>query len=73
MIIERTTHRGFRRIEFRDIYDKSCSLQESSLATDYAVWFGVDENRMHLNQDLARELLPLLETFANTGQLPDYE
>ena len=32
--------RGLRIIEFRDRYDCECSLQESSLATEAAIWFG---------------------------------
>jgi hypothetical protein len=37
-----TTARGFDWIEFTDLYGKECSLQKSSLATDDAIWFGVD-------------------------------
>jgi hypothetical protein len=36
------TARGFDLVEFRDHYGASCSLQKSSLATDDAIWFGVD-------------------------------
>jgi hypothetical protein len=70
MIIEQTTHRGFLRFEFDDLYAKECSLQESSLATDRAIWFGVDEHRMHLNQGQIEALLPLLEYFIENGRLP---
>ena len=38
-----TTKRGFRRIEFIDRYRKQCSLQESSLADEEAIWFGIDK------------------------------
>lgn len=37
------TNRGFGRIDFVDRYGNSCSLQESSLASDSAIWFGVDD------------------------------
>lgn len=37
------TQRGFAHIEFYDKYDAKCSLQKSSLATEDAIWFGVDD------------------------------
>ena len=37
------THRGLALIKFKDNYGVSCRLQKSSLATDHAVWFGVDD------------------------------
>lgn len=36
------TERGFARIDFIDRYGVGCSLQESSLATQEAIWFGCD-------------------------------
>jgi hypothetical protein len=36
------TTRGFTVAEFRDLYDQDCSIQASSLATQPAIWFGVD-------------------------------
>lgn len=36
------TIRGFGIIEFEDRYKQKCSLQESSLAEESAIWFGVD-------------------------------
>lgn len=36
------TNRGFRVVEFHDRYDAKCSIQQSSLATEEAIWFGVD-------------------------------
>ncbi len=38
-----TTDRGFNLIEFMDLYNQKCTIQESSLATDTAIWFGIDE------------------------------
>ncbi len=75
------TNRGFVRIEFVDKYGSECSLQESSLAFISCVWLGVHKNsphynddgttsRMHLTQDMVKELLPLLEHFVETGYLP---
>lgn len=40
---KKTTNRGFALIEFTDLYGVKCSLQKSSLATDNAVWLGVDD------------------------------
>ena len=37
------TGRGFGLYEFRDSYDKSCSLQESSSAEEEKIWFGIDD------------------------------
>ena len=37
------TDRGLQRIEFVDRYGEKCSIQDSSLATEDAIWFGIDE------------------------------
>ena len=63
------TERGFKRGEFRDQYDKLCSLQKSSLATQDCIWLGLDQERMHLTQEMVAELLPRLEKFVYTGEL----
>lgn len=36
------TSRGFGRYEFVDRYGEECSIQESSLATESAIWFGIN-------------------------------
>lgn len=36
-------NRGFDLIEFIDLYGLPCSLQESSLATESAIWLGVSD------------------------------
>lgn len=68
------TLRGFDRIDFKDRYNQFCSLQKSSLASEDAIWLGVDidldgkENtRMHLTREQVKELLPHLQRFAETG------
>lgn len=38
-----TTSRGFARIDFTDRYGVACSLQQSSLATEDAIWLGCNE------------------------------
>lgn len=40
-----TTNRGFRRFDFKDRYGEECSLQESSLAEEDAIWLGVNETK----------------------------
>lgn len=73
--------RGFGGFSFRDDYGHECSLQESS-AVDPHIWLGSDEptkideptghlikNRMHLNQEQVRALLPYLQHFAEHGDL----
>jgi hypothetical protein len=103
MNIEKT-ERGFSILNFTDRYGSKCSLQKSSLATEDAIWFGVDDanpqimvsdahklgiptpsnngwvkfdipkevllaTRMHLTQEQVIELLPILQKFAETGEL----
>ena len=67
------TQRGFTVFSFKDRYDEPCSIQKSSLATEDAIWFGLDKDnqRMHLTQDQVKSLLPILQTFAETGELPE--
>lgn len=100
------TNRGWAVIQFEDRYGAACSIQESSLATERAIWFGVNEadpkimardaaahgvktdqttgwvpypvpeavlmtTRMHLTQDQVKELLPVLQYFAEHGKLPN--
>lgn len=38
-----TTHRGFAVANFIDRYGAKCSIQKSSLATEDAIWLGVDD------------------------------
>ncbi len=38
------TERGFEQGEFTDLYRSTCSIQESSLATEGAIWFGVNDD-----------------------------
>jgi len=104
------TQRGFALAKFEDRNGLKCSLQKSSLATEDAIWFGVDDaepvimardairmglkpveggekdngwvpfeipkevllhTRMHLTQDQVKALLPALQHFAETGELPE--
>lgn len=63
------TPRGFSIISFMDRYDAPCSLQDSSLATEACIWLGVHKNRAHLTQGMARDLLPALIRFLETGSI----
>lgn len=42
-IKETQTNRGFKLIKFEDFYNIKCNIQESSLATEEAIWFGVED------------------------------
>ena len=44
--------RGFLKGEFRDLYNKLCSIQESSLADDCAIWLGADEATHYFGHDV---------------------
>lgn len=72
------TRRGLLRADFPDRYGKECSIQESSLPGENCIWLGVDvdqegadvqNGRMHLTQEMARKLLPVLRYFAREGHL----
>lgn len=70
----KTFHRGFSRYEFADLYGVASSLQKSSLATEDAIWLGVDEvdgkpARMHLTRKQVKDLLPILTKFVKTGEI----
>ncbi len=62
--------RGFLRGEFQDEYGMACSVQKSSVATEDCIWLGRDYYRMHLTQAMVADLLPLLQHFVETGDLP---
>lgn len=66
-----TTETGLDGVEFYDFYRYPCSIQESSLATEEAIWLGRDGHRMHLTRSHVALLLPMLQHFAETGNLPD--
>jgi len=77
------TIRGFQYISFQDGNGHKCSIQDSSLATDYCLWLGIDNvepikaldgtvyywGRMHLTQAHAKKLIKHLQKFVDTGGL----
>ena len=101
MAVKKTfTERGFRLINFIDRYGHACSIQKSSLMTENAIWFGVEDanpkilaskiieggtgwakypvpedvdfyTRMHLTREQVTELMPILQHFVDTGELPE--
>ena len=50
------TERGFALMQFKDRYGSECSLQESSLATESCIWFGVDKPSPHILVSDAKRL-----------------
>jgi len=70
------TNRGFAVVEFIDRYGVPSSIQKSSLATEDAIWFGIDGpdnicTRMSLTREQVKALLPVLKHFVKTGELPE--
>jgi len=70
-----TRHEGFWLLAtFTDLYGHNCSIQTSSGAEYLGFWLGRDDvdgtpARMHLTQQMAADLIPLLQSFALTGHL----
>lgn len=60
------TSRGFERFEFTDRYKNACSLQQSSLATEPAIWLGCNDNRMHLTRPMVVELVERLTAWLDS-------
>lgn len=63
-----TTNRGFVLFEFKDRYDHSCSLQKSSLATEDAIWFGIDDPEPKILASVVNQVNP--ETGEVSGWVP---
>jgi len=40
------TNRGFEKGKFTDVYGEQCSIQKSSLATQDAIWLGIDNPKL---------------------------
>lgn len=59
--------RGFAIVNFNDLYQEKCSIQDSSNGEHKAIWIGVNSSRMHLTQDMVKQLLPFLQEFADKG------
>lgn len=62
------TERGFSTIEFLDRYGDACIIQKSSLATEDAIWFGIQDA---CPQIMASEALAAgVDTKETTGWVP---
>ena len=58
-LIERSyTNRGFVRGEFTDLYGAKCSIQESSLADEPAIWLGVSPAEVKVMSVDVKDLPP---------------
>lgn len=97
-INQTTTTRGFNLLEFTDLYENPCSIQQSSIIDTPAIWLGITDatpqimaektpaggvgwvpyeipddvlltTRMYLTQEQVKALLPVLQQFADTGEL----
>jgi len=65
------TCRGFSLNKFTDRYGDECSIQKSSLATEDAIWFGVDDPKPQI---MASDAIKLgLETNGETCGWVPYE
>lgn len=63
-----TTGRGFTIGRFMDHCGKKCSIQKSSLATEDAIWLGIDDPEP---QVMARDAVAVgVETDEATGWVP---
>jgi len=49
------TERGFALYEMVDLYENNYSLQKSSLATEDAIWFGIDDANPQI---MASKIIP---------------
>ncbi len=65
MMFKGETNRGFTNLEFKDYYGVECSIQQSSLATDDAIWIGVDDANPQIMASQAKEAG--VETTETTG------
>jgi hypothetical protein len=62
------TGRGFSIGEFTDFYDYPCSIQKSSLATEDAIWLGIDNPNPQIMASVAGQYG--IETTETTGWVP---
>lgn len=74
----RWTDRGFEIVEFTDLLDQRCTLQQSSIALfenpgSGAIWLGAGKDRMHLRYETVLELLPLLQRWVENGSFVGVE
>lgn len=61
------TQRGFGYFELTDSYGAKFTIQQSSSAEQDKIWVGVGSDRGHLTRDMVRQIIPVLQQFADTG------
>lgn len=61
------TQRGFGYFELTDSYGAAFTIQQSSSAEQDKIWMGVGSDRGHLTRDMVRQIIPILQQFADTG------
>lgn len=67
-MIQSNTARGFSTVEFVDRYGDACIIQKSSLATEDAIWFGIQDA---CPQIMASDALAAgVDTDETTGWVP---
>lgn len=51
--------RGFENSKFTDLYGEKCSIQKSSLATDDAIWLGINKPKLTVfeNEQMGKYLV----------------
>lgn len=59
--------RGNNYIEFEDTYEAECILKED----DDSIWLGKVDDKMNLDRERVKALLPYLQRFAETGSIID--
>ena len=67
-ITNKTTERGFAYNEFTDRYGAKCSIQKSSLATEDAIWFGINDPDPQIMASQAKQFG--VKTNETTGWVP---
>jgi len=66
-----------RRIEFRDIYNRPCTIRERAKPEPLHLSLGADpvytlgSRRVFLTREMLAELLPELQHFVDTGRLSE--
>jgi hypothetical protein len=62
------TSRGLKGYKFQDRYDEKCSIQKSSLASEPAIWLGVEDAHPQI---LASDAYKVgMQSSANVGWIP---
>lgn len=69
VLCERMRQRG-EHAHFEDVDGEDCSIELDIGGVEKLLWLGNNNYRMLLSQEHVKALLPLLQHFAETGELP---